>query len=98
MSVYNAIHRFTPGPDGRCTGGWFNNASDWIDCRSRQRASILHDDPEAEFRQMHDHGGGDCMCFEDDPRGFYGAMRDFVRSRSSEIEPMEPMGGWEPRS
>lgn len=78
----DSIHTFDPGPDGRCRGGWTNDEGRWISCTSRQRSSVLHDDPESEFRQMHDHGGGDCMCFEDDDRGgYYGAMRRYVEGR-----------------
>lgn len=73
-----AIHTYKPDATGICQSGWYNGRGDWIDCHSTQRSSVLHDDPEAEFRQMHDHGGGDCMCFEDDPRGYYGAMDEYT--------------------
>jgi len=76
-----AIHTYEPDTEGRCTAGWYNDRGLWINCRSTQRSSVLHDDPEAEFRERHDHGGGDCMCFEDDPRGYYGAMEDYVNGR-----------------
>lgn len=76
-----ALHTFDPGEDGKCQGGWFNQHGKWIPCGSSQRSSVLHDDPESDFRQKHDHGGGDCMCFEDRPDGFYGAMKEYVRSR-----------------
>ncbi len=76
----DAIHRYDPDETGRCRGGWTNDAGEAVSCGSSQRSSVLHDDPEADFRQRHDHGGGDCMCFEDDPRGFYGAMREYVAS------------------
>jgi len=59
-----AIHGFQPGPDGRCTSGWLNDTMEWVACRSTQRSSVLHDDPEAARREAHWHGGGDCMCFE----------------------------------
>lgn len=78
----DAIHTYDPDPSTRkCQSGWLNDDGKWIECQSTQRSSTLHDDPEAEFRQMHDHGGGDCMCFEDDPRGYHGAMADFVRAQ-----------------
>lgn len=77
----NAIHAYEPDATGRCTSGWYNDHGERIVCRSTQRSSTLHDDPESDFRQMHDHNGGDCMCFEEDPRGFYGAMADYVASR-----------------
>ena len=64
-----AVHTYEPGSDGKCQGGWRNDHNEWIVCGSSQRSSVLHDDPEAAFRQVHDHGGGDCMCFEDDDDG-----------------------------
>ena len=67
----DAIHEFRPGHDGRCTSGWANDAGEWVQCNSSQRSSTLHDDCESDFRQAHDHGGGDCMCFEDDNRPSY---------------------------
>lgn len=77
-----AIHTYQPDDKGRCRSGWYNDEGKWINCRSTQRSSVLHDDPEAEFRQMHDHSGGDCMCFEmDDGPSFYEAMDEYVKSR-----------------
>jgi len=74
-----AIHTYEPDDTGRCTSGWTNDSGKWIECRSTQRSSVLHDDAEASFREMHDHGGGDCMCFEDeDGPSYYEAMRQFV--------------------
>jgi hypothetical protein len=74
----DAIHKYVPDADGRCTSGWYNDQQEWVPCGSSQRSSVLHDDPESEFRQMHDHGGGDCMCFEsEDGPSFYEAMEDF---------------------
>jgi len=59
------VHEFDPDPDtGKCRGGWQNTRGQWVFCLSSQRSSVLHWDEEAEFRQMHWHGGGDCMCFE----------------------------------
>ena len=68
MTGYNgpALHTFEPDADGRCQGGWVASNGDWHECRSTQRSSVLHDDPEAAFRERHWHGGGDCMCFEAD--------------------------------
>src|SRR6185295_17894865 len=84
MSIYSALHRFDPDPQtGKCRGGWFNNASDWIDCGSRQRSSVLHDDPDADFREMHSHGGGDCMCFEGE-YSWTDALRDYRKRRMEE--------------
>lgn len=75
----SAIHTYEPDADGRCTSGWSNDRGEWINCRSTQRASTLHDDAEAEFRQRHDHGGGDCMCFEmEDGPSYYEAMDDYT--------------------
>lgn len=74
-----AIHTYQPDSDGRCTSGWTNDSGRWAPCGSTQRSSVLHDDAEAEFRQMHDHGGGDCMCFEDeDGPDFYQAMNEYT--------------------
>lgn len=42
MSVYEHVHRFRPDASGRCTGGWFNNASDWVTCGSKRRVSDRH--------------------------------------------------------
>ncbi len=60
----DAIHTFDPDETGRCRSGWANDAGEWVECRSTQRSSTLHDDPEAAHREAHWHGGGDCMCFE----------------------------------
>ena len=69
-------HTYTPDDDGRCTEIMPNGRP----CGSRQRSSVLHVDAEADFRQRHSHGGGDCMCFED-PNGpsFYEAMAAYVK-------------------
>lgn len=76
------LHTYDPNPEGRCQGGWYNGRGEWIRCGSTQQSSVLHDDPESEFRQMHDHGGGDCMCFEDpDGPAYSDAMRAFVVAR-----------------
>ena len=78
----SAIHTYAPGLFGRCQNGWWNDDGKWIACLSPQRASVLHNDAEAEFRQMHDHGGGDCMCFEDeDGPSYYDAMEAYVKGR-----------------
>ena len=61
-----AIHTYEPNPVGRCVSGWWNDAGEWIECLSSQRSSTLHDDPEAAHRERHWHGGGDCMCFENE--------------------------------
>jgi hypothetical protein len=59
-----AVHTYEPDAEGRCTSGWYNDRGRWIACSSRQAESTLHDDADADFREAHDHGGGDCMCFE----------------------------------
>jgi hypothetical protein len=76
-------HTFNPGADGRCVNGWYNERGEWVACRSSQRSSVLHDDPESDFRERHWHGGGDCMCFED-PEGpsYHEAMDAYVRGAS----------------
>ena len=62
-------HAYAPDGDGRCTNGWYNGRGEWIACGSAQRSSVLHDDEEAAAREAHWHGGGDCMCFEDEEAG-----------------------------
>lgn len=75
----SAIHTYQPDADGRCTAGWYNDSENWVPCGSSQRSSVLHDDLEAEFRQRHDHGGGDCMCFEDEEGpSFWEAMKEYA--------------------
>jgi hypothetical protein len=74
-----AIHTYEPDDMGRCTGGWYNDEGEWVACHSTQRSSTLHDDLEASFREMHDHGGGDCMCFESEyGPSYHQAMRAYV--------------------
>ena len=82
MSSYQgeALHTYTPDAGGRCTSGWYNRRDEWVECRSTQRSSVLHDDAESEFRELHDHNGGDCMCFEDpDGPDFHEAMAAYVK-------------------
>jgi hypothetical protein len=59
-----AKHTYEPDETGHCTSGWSNDNGEWVRCRSSQSSSVLHDDEEADFRERHWHGGGDCMCFE----------------------------------
>jgi hypothetical protein len=81
MDMQESIHTFEPGADGKCLGLIRRNGRG-IPCNSSQRSSVLHDDPEADFRQRHYHGGGDCMCFEDeDGPSFYDAMRQYAEGR-----------------
>lgn len=77
-------HRFSPDPiTGRCSGGWYNSRGTWISCGSTQVSSVLHDDPASDFRQLHDHGGGDCMCFErEDGPSYQEAMTAYINSHS----------------
>lgn len=78
-----AIHSYEPDSSGKCTSGWVNSRGEWINCGSYQKSSVLHDDPESDFRQMHYHGGGDCMCFEDENGpSYYEAMRAYVERYS----------------
>jgi hypothetical protein len=82
--VGNALHTYRPDSEGRCTSGWYNYRGDYIPCRSTQRSSVLHDDPESDFRQMHDHDGGDCMCFEaEDGPSYHEAMKMYVEEREN---------------
>lgn len=81
-----SIHTYEPDESGRCTSGWSNDDGKWVQCLSTQRSSVLHDDLEAEFREMHDHGGGDCMCFEmDDGPSYHEAMRRYAHPTDEEI-------------
>lgn len=79
------VHAYDPDEEGRCREviRFGDDGEPDVVCRSRQRSSVLHDDPEADFRERHWHGGGDCMCFED-PSGpsYHEAMRAYVRSQS----------------
>lgn len=85
MSYEQAVHHYEPDETGRCRNGWWNQRGEWIECRSTQRASVLHDDPEAEFRQMHWHDGRDCMCFEDENGPTHQeALRTFVKARGGD--------------
>lgn len=70
MDVQASIHTFDPGPDGRCRARLVRHGVAGVVCGSRQSYSVLHDDPDAAFRERHYHGGGDCMCFEDDYRDY----------------------------
>jgi hypothetical protein len=77
-------HTYDPDSTGRCTNGWYNNSGRWIKCNSAQAASVLHDDPAADFRQAHDHGGGDCMCFEsEDGPSYSEAMAAYVNREAA---------------
>jgi hypothetical protein len=76
-----AIHRYEPDENGKCTSGWFAGewGTRWVACNSTQRSSTLHDDPSSDFRERHDHNGGDCMCFEaEDCIGYYGHMDNYI--------------------
>ena len=57
------VHEFDPDPvTGKCRGGWARGGyGTWVSCFSRDRSSVLHIDEEADFRQRHYHGGGDCI-------------------------------------
>lgn len=63
-------HTYDPGPQGEfgrpCQWRWTDSSGNDRICGSTQRSSVMHDDPEADLRQRHYHGGGDCMCFEND--------------------------------
>ena len=74
------VHEFCAGPDGKCLSGWQNKHGQWVTC-GLERWSVLHNDLESEFREMHWHGGGDCMCFEDDlGPSYHEAMEEYVRT------------------
>lgn len=75
-------HTYQPDDSGRCQFAWTDSSNQPHICNSSQQASILHDDPAADFREKHWHGGGDCMCFEN-PNGpsYQEAMDDYVNGR-----------------
>lgn len=67
--LQEAMHEFEPGPDGKCITEtkkycYEHQVIDWHNPCGSDRWSVLHYDEEADFRMAHDHGGGDCMCFE----------------------------------
>lgn len=69
--LQESIHDFEPGPDGRCIAEarkfcYTHKIVDWCEPCGADKWSVLHWDEEAEFRERHWHGGGDCMCFEGD--------------------------------
>lgn len=71
MDVQQSVHTFDPGPDGRCRGHFIRHGAWGAVCGSRDRWSVMHDnsdDPRSQFMEdgSHWHGGGDCMCFEND--------------------------------
>lgn len=76
-------HTYEPDANGRCQWLWWDSSGYARTCNSTQRSSVMHDDPETEFRERHWHGGGDCMCFEsEDGPSYYEAMRNYVEARS----------------
>jgi hypothetical protein len=82
MDVQQSIHTFDPGPDGRCQARLIRHGALGAVCGSSQRSSVMHDDAEADFRMRHNHGGGDCMCFEnEDGPSYYEAMKAYVEAR-----------------
>ena len=60
--VMEARHEFVPGGDnGRC-GLNMGHVDDPVDYPCNlEKWSVLHIDEQMD---KHDHGGGDCMCFE----------------------------------
>lgn len=63
MRVNEARHRFVEGLNGRCEYH-VGHIDDPVDepC-GLEKWSVMHIDEQLD---MHDHGGGDCMCFETD--------------------------------
>jgi len=59
-------HDYAPGVTGRCTWQWVDSRGNDRTCGSTQASSVMHYDADADFRELHWHGGGDCMCFEND--------------------------------
>jgi hypothetical protein len=68
MNFIEARHEYE-GDGGACTSWaskYCNDHKVIDDCQpcGAQESSVLHID---DFRDNHDHGGRDCMCFEGDP-------------------------------
>lgn len=71
MDTAASVHTFDPGPDGRCRGFLVRHGVQGAQCNSPYQWSVFHDnsdDPRSRFMEggEHYHGGGDCMCFEQD--------------------------------
>lgn len=63
MRTMEAIHEYVRGANGRCTEILYRRDGSEYQCNA-DKWSVLHEDEDAYRREMHDHGGGDCMCFE----------------------------------
>ena len=74
--LQQSIHLYEPGPNYRCVAEvakycYEHKTIDFHNPCDADSWSVLHYDEEADFRELHDHGGGDCMCFEGrDQNGF----------------------------
>lgn len=66
MDTMQSVHTYEPDAAGRCQARLIRHGVEGNTCGSTQRSSVLHDDEEADHRERHYHGGGDCMCFEFD--------------------------------
>lgn len=66
MNFIESRHEFTPGLDRKCMAPArkycnIHNEVDWCQPCRADEWSVLHFN---DFLDYHDHGGGDCMCFE----------------------------------
>jgi hypothetical protein len=62
MRVIENTHEFLMGGDGKCSEIVYRRDGKINRC-NLDSWSVLHYD---EYREQHDHGGYDCMCFEGD--------------------------------
>jgi hypothetical protein len=73
MDTLASVHTFDPDPvTGKCREYLVRHGLRGVQCNSRDEWSVFHDksdDPRSRFMEggSHWHGGGDCMCFENDP-------------------------------
>lgn len=63
MRTVESIHDYIRGANGRCTEIMYRRDGTEYQCNA-DKWSVLHNDEDAYYREQHDHGGGDCMCFE----------------------------------
>jgi hypothetical protein len=74
MDMQDSIHEYDPDQSGRCQAMLIRHGAVSNRCNSTQRSSVMHANndgcyrgccaSEEDHRERHNHGGGDCMCFE----------------------------------
>lgn len=67
--LQEAVHEFVDNGLGKCIEPvrkfcYEHKVTDYHNPCNADKWSVLHIDKDADFRSRHDHGGGDCMCFE----------------------------------